>query len=567
MFESLKIRFAIIFITLVLSLTYLFPNFVPIENYPWWPSKNRLIYGLDIQGGLHLVLSANVDELIKQKFNSLKTQLREELEASQVKVDFLSINTEKNPYSLSVQVSEESSLEALKSIIQKIDTSQSIQVINSGAKALKLIYYEARIIKIKEDAVGQAIEVIRNRIDEFGVSEPVISAQGRDRILVQLPGIEDSRRAKELIQKTAKLEFALVNEEFSQGKLMQIIEASEKKGGYSLESSPNINYRQYVRRLNSDVQSQLPENNRIVFEKAPSAKTMKAGKIPYLVDKTQSVQGSNLEDAYVAFDQEFNRPIVSFKFQPEGRKLFGDLTGQNIGKRLAVILDDTLKSAPVVQSKISDQGQISLGQGNHEELLEEANMIASTLKAGALPVDLEQLEEKTIGPTLGKDSIQKGQKAGLIGLLLVIFFMFLNYRFLGFISNIGLVLNMFFLLALLSSLSATITLPGVAGIILTIGMAVDANVIIFQRIKEELGKGASLKLAVKDGFGHAFSAILDANVTTSIVCFILIYFGTGPIRGFAVTLFCGIITSLFTSVFVSRAILDLLIIKYGLKKI
>lgn len=566
MFESLKVRFLIILVAIVFSISYLLPNFVSIEDYPWWPSKNRLIYGLDIQGGLHLVLAANVDDIIRQKLLYFKKELQDELKKDKIEFESLAINFQA-PYSLSVKLSDASSYKAVQTIIKEIDSTSSLQIIKTNSKTYKMVYYETRIVQIKKAAIDQAIEVIRNRIDEFGVSEPIISAQGNDRILVQLPGIEDSQRAKELIQTTAKLEFALVNEKFPPSKLATWIEAAEKKGGYSLESSPDMSYRQYVHRINFDLQARIPENNRIVFEKALSAKTLKAGKIPYLIDRTQSVQGSNLEDASVGFEQEFNNPIVSFKFQPEGRRLFGDLTGQNIGKQLAVVLDDVLKSAPVVQSKIFDQGQISLGQGNYEELLQEANMIASTLRAGALPVELEQLEEKTVGPTLGKDSIQKGKKAGLIGLLLVVLFMFFNYRFLGFISNMGLVLNMFFLLAVLSSLSATITLPGVAGIILTIGMAVDANVIIFERIKEELKKGASLKLAIRDGFGHAFSAILDANITTSIVCFVLIYFGTGPIRGFAVTLFCGIITSLFTSIFVSRAVLDLLIVKYKLKKI
>ena len=369
-----------------------------------------------------------------------------------------------------------------------------------------------------------------------------------------------------MIQRTAKLELALVNEEFPPNKLFPLIEQAEKEGGYSMEEG-EISYREYVKRINKDLKTKLPENSRLVFEKAPSAGTIKAGKIPYLVDMSESVQGGLLEDASVTFDPDFNKPMVSFRFQPEGRKLFSDLTARSIGKRLAVILDNVLKSAPTVQSRISDQGQISLGTGNYENLLEEANTIATTLRAGALPANLHQLEEKTVGPTLGKDSIDKGKKAGIIGLMLIIVFMLVYYKSLGLIANISLVANMFFLLSLMSSLSATLTLPGVAGIILTIGMAVDANVIIFERIKEELKKGASLKLAVRDGFGNAFSAILDANITTAIVCFVLIYFSTGPVRGFAVTLFCGILSSLFTAVFLSRTIMDFLVIRWGWKKL
>ena len=285
------------------------------------------------------------------------------------------------------------------------------------------------------------------------------------------------------------------------------------------------------------------------------------------MDMTKSVDGSLLEDATVGYDPDFNQPQVNFKFQPAGRSLFSDLTGSSIGKRLAVILDNVLKSAPTVQSRINDSGRISLGTGNYEEMMNEATMIATSLRAGALPADLQQLEEKTVGPTLGQNSIAKGQKAGIIGLILVAMFMLIYYRALGLIANVCLAFNIAFLLSMLSSLSAVLTLPGVAGIILTIGMAVDANVIIFERIKEELRKGASFKLAVKDGFDHAFSAILDANITTAIVCFVLIYFATGPVRGFAVTLFIGIISSLFTAIFLSRTIITYLIVRWGWSKL
>ena len=565
MIESLKVRFGIIIVTALLSISYLVPNFISLKKDSWWPSKNKLVYGLDIQGGLHLVLSANVNEIVQNRLLRLKNDLTKDLEKASVELNSTSLSDE-YPYHLSLSLKKSSDLEKAKNIITESDTTSSIQILKSYGTTLTLTYYESRIRELKEKAINQSIEVIRNRIDEFGVSEPLISSQGGDRILVQLPGVEDSERAKDLIQRTAKLEFAVVNEKFPIQKLSNLINQAEKKGSYSLEAG-NLTYRNYVKKINKDLRKHIPENHRIVFEKAPSVTQMKSGKIPYLIDMRLSVQGSLLEDATVSFDQDFNRPQVSFKFQPIGRKLFGDLTGQIIGQRLAVILDNVLKSAPTVQSKIQDQGQISLGQGNYENLLEEANMIASTLRAGSLPTTLEQLEEKTVGPTLGKDSIDKGKKAGIIGLLLVVFFMLIYYKTLGIISNICLVMNVSFLLALLSSLSATLTLPGVAGIILTIGMAVDANVIIFERIKEEFKKGASLKLAVRDGFGNAFSAILDANITTAIVCFVLIYFGTGPIRGFAVTLFCGILTSLFTSVFVSRTLFDFMIIKLGLKKI
>ena len=565
MIESLKARFIILSLSFVLGFIYLAPNFISFEKYPWWPAKNKLVYGLDIQGGLHLVLSADVDEIIQKRLSQQNTEIQNQLKKQNLTVKSFSLS-DKKPYSLSLFFNNSEDLKKASEEIKQSDFVQSLQILPAKDKELKLAYYETRVRDLKKQAIQQSIEVIRNRIDEFGVNEPLISAQGEDRILVQLPGIEDSKKAKELIQRTARLELAIVNEDYPPEKLLPLIEEAEQKGNYSLEESP-LSYRDYIKKINKDLKNKFPENSLLVFEKAPNASTIKAGKIPYLVDISQSVQGALLEDASVGFDPDFNKPLVTFKFQPEGRKLFSSLTGKSIGKRLAVVLDNVLKSAPTVQSRISDQGQITLGTGNYEEILAEAQMIATSLRAGALPADLKQLEEKTVGPTLGQDSINKGKNAGLISLLLVVFFMLIYYKKLGLIANICLGANMFFLLSLMSSLSATLTLPGVAGIILTIGMAVDANVIIFERIKEELKKGASLKLAVRDGFSNAFSAILDANITTAIVCFVLIYFSSGPVRGFAVTLFCGILSSLFTAVFLSRTLMDFLIIKQGWKKL
>ncbi len=565
MIESLKARFIILLAGLLLALICFAPNIISIEKYPWWPSKNKLVYGLDIQGGLHLTLSADVDEIIEERLSRQGSEIQKKLKKEDISAPFTTAQ-EGEAFYLLFQLKSSADRKKAEEWIQKSDFAGNLQILPTKKKQLKLAYFSSQVKRLKEQVIAQSIEVIRNRIDEFGVTEPMISAQGSDRILVQLPGIKDSKKAKDLIQRTARLELSIVNEEFPPEKLFPLIEQAEKAGGYSLEEG-GLSYRGYIKKINKDLKGQLPENSWIVFEKAPGATSVQAGKIPYLIDRLQSVPGDLLEDASVAFDPDFNKPLVSFKFQPEGRKLFSDLTARSIGKRLAVILDNVLKSAPVVESRISDEGQISLGAGNYEDLLEEANRIATTLRTGALPASLQELEEKTVGPSLGKDSIDRGKKAGWISLLLVVVFMLLYYRKLGLIANISLAANMFFLLSLMSSLSATLTLPGVAGIILTIGMAVDANVIIFERIKEELRKGASLKLSVRDGFGQAFSAILDANITTAIVCFVLIYFSSGPVRGFAVTLFCGILSSLWTAVFLSRTLMDFLILYGGWKKL
>ena len=274
-----------------------------------------------------------------------------------------------------------------------------------------------------------------------------------------------------------------------------------------------------------------------------------------------------LQTASVGAD-DFGNPVVLFYINGAGRKIFSELTGNNIGKLLAIVLDKELKSSATIRSRISDRGQIDLGRGGvREDITKEAEDIATVLRAGALPARVMKLEERTVGPTLGRDSIEKGKLAGLVAGLLVIVFMFVYYRLLGVVANFALCMNILFLLAILTSLGATLTLPGVAGIILTIGMAVDANVIIYERLREELRKGSSMVLAVRDGYRYALSAILDANITTAIVCFVLMSFGTGPIRGFAVTLFCGIVTSIFTAVFVSRTCLNTLVHRLKLKKI
>ncbi|MCY4512737.1 MAG: protein translocase subunit SecD [Bdellovibrionales bacterium] len=565
MIESLKARLIIVTTVIVLAVIWLVPNFVLLDKDFFWPSKDRIVYGLDIQGGLHLVLEADVNELLHKRLNRISLNLQNQMKVDKISEAVITVS-DAAPFFMDITVKSPENLNSVQKIIKDLGYSSDLQTLKETNTTLRLAYFDNRVKDMRVQIIDQAIEVIRNRIDEFGVSEPLLSAQGENRILIQLPGIEDSARAKELIKTTAQLEFGVVNEEFPSEKLFPLIAEAEKKGGYSLGKN-KLTYREYIKKINKDLKEHLKENEKIVFEQAPSATNLQTGRIPHIVNIGSGLTGTHLEDAFVS-QGEFNRPEVSFKFQPEGRKIFADLTGRIVGKQLSIILDQVLKAKPVVQGKIHSNPRITLGAGGtYEEVRSDAEMIATTLRAGSLPVFLRQLEEKTVGPTLGRDSIQKGKTAGLTGLILVMLFMLVYYRTLGIFANIALFLNMSLLLALLSSLSATLTLPGVAGIILTIGMAVDANVIIFERIKEELRRGASLKLAIKDGFYNAFSAILDANITTAIVCSVLMYFGTGLIRGFAVTLFCGIVTSLFTAVFVSRTLMDLSLLKFGLKKL
>ena len=569
MIENNKIRWAIVLFFLILAGAWMLPNFYTFKKGQWWISKEKLIYGLDIQGGLHLVMGVKTDEAIQEKLSPLSADLKDKIEKAGLEITDIKPSKDKTGQ-IHIFLKKEEDQDRIKKIIKKEYTGSllggtTLRVLNAPApNQLILGYNEVELIRLRKSIASQVVEVIRRRIDEFGVSEPVITVQGEDRVLVQLPGIKDSERARNIIQKTARLEFRLVNQEVPTATLNQWVQEVEKEKGYSLTLS--FPYPDYVRTINEDLKDKIPKNHFLVFQRAEASNSLLAGKVPVLVRTDSGVGGEILQTAFVAGD-EFGNPEVAFQINVAGRKTFSDLTGNNIKKPLAIILDKELKSMPVIQSRISDRGSISLGRGGNQNIQEEAETIATVLRAGALPARLVKMEERTVGPTLGRDSIEKGKKAGLLATILVIIFMFIYYRVLGIVANLALCMNMLCLLALLTSLGATLTLPGVAGIILTIGMAVDANVIIYERLKEELKKGSSLLLAVRDGYRYALSAILDANITTAIVCAVLMSFGTGPIKGFAVTLFCGIITSIWTAVFVSRTVLNTMIVRFNLKRV
>ena len=363
-----------------------------------------------------------------------------------------------------------------------------------------------------KDAVDTALEVIRNRIDQFGVREPTIARQGLTRIVVDLPGIEDPQRAIELIGKTALLEFKLLDE----------------KGD-----------------LNKALEGDIPAGDEILYDSE--------GKV-YLVKKEALLTGSAIKDARVEINQ-WGQPYVALDFTKEGAEKFADITGKHVGERLAIILDNVVKSAPVIKTRIT--GGKAVIEGNFT--MEEANELRIVLKSGALPIPLNIIQNTTVGPSLGKDSIRKGLLSGIIGLIAVLIFMGVYYKKAGLIADLALILNLLFLMASLAALKATLTLPGIAGIILTIGMSIDANVIIFERIREELKKERAPRSAVDVGYDRALRTILDANITTLITALILFQFGTGPVKGFATTLSIGILASLFTAVVVTRAIFNLLL--------
>ena len=566
MFQNSKVRWSIIVLVIGLSVYWVLPNFMFAKDNKFLP-ESKIVKGLDIQGGIHLVLGVDIKTYMRDKIERFSRGLKEDFSGEGITYESVTPVEDPKP---SIVIKTKTASDINK-IVDFMNTNfpGTFQALESSDSHIQWAYYENVERQINKQVVNQAIEVIRNRIDSYGTLEPNIAAQGEDRILVQLPGIEDSQKAKELINTTAKLEFMIVDSSKSSGDLQAMVGEVEKKGNYTLGQTEKngLEYSTYVRKVNQDLKSRLPENTEIIFQKPDAVESLTQSRTPFLVKNDQVVTGNLVEDAYVSRDSQSGRPEVAFKMSVDGRKPFGDLTGSNVDKQMAIVLDKVLKTAPVLQSKITDAGRITLGSSNYQEIFEEAEFISRTLRAGALPASLEQLEERTVGPTLGADSIRKGKYAGIAGGTLVILFMIIFYGLLGVVASVALGLNILLILGVLSTLGATLTLPGIAGIVLTVGIAVDANVIIFERIKEELRKGTGLKAAIRDGFGNALSAILDANITTAIVCIMLMQFGTGPIRGFAVTLICGVITSMFTAIFFSRSVVDVLVLKLKLQKI
>jgi preprotein translocase subunit SecD len=408
----------------------------------------------------------------------------------------------------------------------------------------KLSDNEAR--RIKESAIDQALETIRNRIDQFGVAEPTIHRQGENEIVVQLPGVKDPKRAVDIIGKTAQLEFKIVDDEAKvAAELPQSILPGEEEN------------------LLTQFAGRIPEDDEILFEKRVNRETGAVTKMPILLKKQAVLTGDLLSDARVDIDSRFNEPYVSISFNPAGAKIFDEVTGTNVKKRLAIILDNVVYSAPVIQERIS---------GGHAQItgrfsLEDAKDLSIVLRSGALPAPLKMLQNVTVGPSLGRDSIEAGKLAGIIGTIAVVIFMMFYYRFSGLIADLALLFNIILLLGAMASLNATLTLPGIAGIILAIGMAVDSNVLMFERMRDELRAGKTPKAAVDSGYHKAFWTIFDSHVTTLITAAVLFQFGTGPIKGFAVTLSLGVAINLFTALIGTKTVFDIINSMKEMKKL
>ncbi len=549
--DSLRGRTILVALYLIFCTLYLLPSVVKLPE-GWWFHKKKLNYGLDIQGGAHLVYGVDVAGVVSERTQRMSRALTEELKEKNIEAT-VTISAKQDTLNIVAKSADDRSKvsQHLKDI-----HGTTLQILREDGAAIDARYYDAVLSQYREQVINQAIEVIRNRVDEFGVAEPVIAAQGSNRILVQLPGITDPARAKELINKTARLDFRLVDRTLPPDQIQKLVLDAEKEGGFAL-GKDGLSYSQYLKKINDLLKDKLPKGTMLAFEKAPGALEMEAGKIPYVLRMDTDISGDQLEDAFLSFG-EFGEPKVSFRFGSEGRRKFSDVTAKNVGQQLAIVLDEVIFSAPNIQERIDGEGQISLGQRNQEDAQKEGALIATALRAGALPATLSLMEERSVGPSLGADSINKGKKAGIIGVLLVLVFISFYYKTSGVVAATCLVLNVFGLMAILSALGATLTLPGIAGITLTVGMAVDANVLIYERIREELRRGSPMRSAINDGFKHAWSAIFDANVTHGIAAAVLIYFGSGPVRGFGTTLIAGIVTTMITSIFVTRYLLDVL---------
>ena len=482
--RNIKVRIGITLMVLLIAFFYLAPTLT--DHIPsFWKDNlpsDKIHLGLDLQGGMHLILEVQAEKAVESSVERIANSLKETLMEKRIRIKNLD-RIDGTTITLELPNSEAS--DRFRTVLNdEFPTlTESSSKITEGRETVHLTLQADQVASIKKFALEQSLETIRNRVDQFGVSEPEIVPQAHGRILVQLPGVKDPQRAINLIGKTALLEFKLVDDEHK-----DLVKMAKK----------------YT------------------------------------------------EDAKVAIGNRFNEPYVAIKFDSQGARDFDRITADNVKKRLAIVLDGVVHSAPVIQERISGGDAQITGSFT----MNEARDLAIVLRAGALPAPVSILEQRTVGPSLGHDSINKGFWSIITGMIIVLIFMVIYYHYSGFIADMALVLNIILILGALAAFRATLTLPGIAGIVLTIGMAVDANVLIFERIREELRLGKSPRAAVSAGYGKALITIIDANITTLIAAVVLFQFGTGPVKGFAVTLCVGIVCSMFTAIFVTRIVYD-----------
>src|SRR6476469_1238230 len=508
---------AIVLTALVVCL-FAFPNFISEKTVQSWPkwAQRHVVLGLDLQGGSHILLAVDTAAVRKEKLESLRDDVRRVLRDARVGYTGLAVRGN----SVEVRIREGSNFDQavdklrelsqpLGGILGSSTGQRTLDVTTEGGSLVRLTVTDPAIVERVRQAVEQSIQIIERRINELGTVEPLIQRQGTDRILVQVPGLQDPTRLKELLGKTAKLDFRMVD--------------------------VNVTAEQAL-------QGRLPPEDEVLYG------TGNESKVPYVVEKRILVSGGDLTDAQPGFDPRTSEPIVSFRFNSTGARKFAEATQQNVGKPFAIILDNKVISAPVIREPIlGGSGQIS---GSFT--VEQANDLSILLRAGALPARLTPIEQRVVGAGLGQDSIVNGTRASYFGAILVVLSMLLIYGKFGLIANIAVAINVAMIFGVLSLLNATLTLPGIIGIVLTIGIAVDSNVLIYERIREEVRSGRTAIAAIDAGFTRALATILDSNITTFIAAAVLFFIGTGPVRGFAVTLGVGIITTVFTAFTLTR---------------
>ncbi len=544
-------RLAIIFGTLILSLLILIPSFTPETFFlnRYLPAK-KLNLGLDLRGGIHVVLGVEVEKALDVEIDKFMGDLQ--TRAKDKNIPISTIQRAQGERGINLTFANPQDVASFETLLKDFYGVLTVADQTSTSMVVKLEpQHEAQIAQM---SLEQAKEIIRSRVDEFGVAEPVVQIQGSDRILIQLPGIQDPERAIQLIGRTALLEFKMVDDSMNIGQLETIVDKAREQAQFK-----NNFTRADLERLNKVVKAQLPAGTEISFEKRVDPRSKEVALTPYLLKEQTVLTGSGLEDARVSYDDNTRRPEVALRFTKLGAETFEKVTEANVGKLLAITLDGVVMSAPVIRHKIpafQAAASIQLGNRNQQEMMKEAKDLSLVLRTGALPAPVEILENRTVGASLGEDSIRQGIFATLIGALMVILFMMIYYRWSGFLADVVLVVNISMLLAMMALFQATLTLPGIAGIVLTIGMAVDANVIIIERIREEMRAGKRVRAALEAGYMNAHRAILDSNLTTVIAGVVLYNFGTGPIRGFAVTLILGLVANYIASVWFSRWIYD-----------
>jgi len=497
-----------------------------------FPPKEKVILGLDLKGGIHLVLEVETDSALKGELSEMKQRLGEYLQDREIPIESESVEDDLSiRFVLPTTSAKNLAVSQFSEESGRFDTYTT--KLDGDKWELKLMFKSDEDRRLRENSVRQALETIRNRVDELGVAEPTIQRVGMtgNRILVQLPGVVDPQRAKKIIGRTAMLQLQLMKDE-----------APTKEA------------------LLDKHEGKVPDGH-VILKMAPPRQAENAKERYALVEKEVRVSGADLEDARIGHD-EFNMPAVDFRLSRSAGRVFGKFTEKHLNERLAIVLDKQVESAPVIRSRITDKGQIT---GNFT--VQDAEDLSVILRAGALPATVRYLEERTVGPSLGQDSIRQGTISALIGGSLVVLFMLFYYRVAGVIADMALLLDLVLLMGCLALSGAALTLPGIAGIILTLGMAVDANVLIFERIKEELKAGKTTRAAVEGGFKRALLTIVDANVTTLIAAVVLFQFGTGPIRGFAVTLIIGILASMFTALFMAKLAFEIMIQKFRVRRL